>query len=68
MSERYDGMKNMIPPRPSGNTMYYINPSGHPPVIDFDVLVGLRVVHEPHQLEVQDGGEGEELDPLLSFL
>jgi predicted transcriptional regulator len=40
----------------------------HTPVIDLDVLVGLGVVHEPHQLKVKDGGEGEELDPLLSFL
>lgn len=38
------------------------------PVIDFDVLVSLRVVHEPHQLQVEDRREGEELDSFFCFL
>lgn len=38
------------------------------PVIYLDVLVCLRVVHKPHQLQMQNGGECQKLHPLLSFL
>lgn len=38
------------------------------PVVYFDVLVSLRVVHEPHQLQVKDRGESEEFDSFFCFL
>lgn len=38
------------------------------PVVDFDVLVSLRVVHEPHQLQMEDRREGEELYSFFCFL
>lgn len=38
------------------------------PVINLDVLVGLWVVHEPHQLQMKDRREGEELHSFFCFL
>ena len=38
------------------------------PVIDLDVLVSLWVVHEPHQLQMKDRRESEELHSFLCFL
>lgn len=38
------------------------------PVIYFDILVGLWVIHEPHQLQVEDWWKGEKLDSFLCFL
>lgn len=38
------------------------------PVVYFDILVGLWVIHEPHQLQVEDRWEGEKLDSFLCFL
>ena len=38
------------------------------PVIDLDVLVSLWVIHEPHQLQMEDRRESEELHSFFCFL
>lgn len=38
------------------------------PVVNLDVLVSLWVVHEPHELQVEDRREREELHTLFRFL
>lgn len=38
------------------------------PVINLDVLVSLWVIHESHQLQVEDWREGQELNTFLCFL
>lgn len=38
------------------------------PVVNLDVLVCLWVIHEPHELQVEDRREREELHTLFRFL
>lgn len=38
------------------------------PVVYLDILVSLRVIHEPHQLQMKDWREGKELHSFFCFL
>lgn len=38
------------------------------PVVNLDILVGLWVIHEPHQLQMKDWREGKKLHSLFRFL